>query len=473
MGGLREAVTDGESGVLVRPDDPAALADAIACVATDDDVRAKLAAGARTRGCTLLVSGRRRTPRGDLPNGDGTPVKVAHLTTADVSLRLLLFAQLCAVRDAGGEAIGISAPGPFVAELERAGIRHIPLRSSTRSSDPIADMRAACELYGILRRERVDVLHTHNPKPGLYGRVVGRLAHVPVIVNTVHGLYATEDDAWMRRGLVYALEAVAARFSDAELTQNPEDLALMERLHLTKHARLLGNGVDLARFDIARFSSEERRATRASIGARDDTIVVGAAGRLVAEKGYPELFEAMAALDPTRYLLVAAGAEDPDKPDALSPAVLEAARRRGVVFAGHRDDIEALYAAMDLFVHPSHREGFPRVSMEAAAMTLPVVTTDVRGCRQVVEHGRTGFIVPVRDACALAQAISTLGDDPGLRRHMGTAARERAVVEFDEQRVVERVLGTYVEVATRKRVTSVTITLGSRTASLGGIASQH
>ena len=163
-------------------------------------------------------------------------MKVAHLTTADVSLRLLLFAQLCAVRDAGGEAIGISAPGPFVAELERAGIRHIPLTSSTRSSDPIADMRAARELYGILRRERVDVLHTHNPKPGLYGRVVGRLARVPVIVNTVHGLYATEDDAWTRRGPVYALEAVAARFSDAELVQNPEDLALMQRLHLTKRA---------------------------------------------------------------------------------------------------------------------------------------------------------------------------------------------------------------------------------------------
>lgn len=400
-------------------------------------------------------------------------MKVAHLTTADVSLRLLLFAQLRAVRDAGGEAIGISAPGPFVAELERAGVRHIPLTSSTRSSDPIADMRAARELYGILRRERVDVLHTHNPKPGVYGRVVGRLARVPVVVNTVHGLYATEDDAWTRRGPVYALEAIAARCSDAELVQNPEDLALMQRLHLTQHARLLGNGVDLARFDMTRFTSEERRAARASIGAGDDTVVVGAAGRLVAEKGYPELFEAMAALDPTRYRMVVAGTEDPDKPDALSPAILEAARMRGVVLAGHRDDIETLYAAMDIFVLPSHREGFPRVSMEAAAMTLPVVTTDVRGCRQVVDHGRTGFIVPVGDACALAQAISTLADDPGLRRRMGAAARERAVVEFDERRVVARVLDTYREVAARKGVTSVTTTLGSAIAPFGSKPQTH
>ena len=128
---------------------------------------------------------------------------------------------------------------------------------------------------------------------------------------------------------------------------------------------------------------------------------------------------------------------------------------------------------MDLFVLPSHREGFPARSMEAAAMTLPVVTTDVRGCRQVVAHGRTGFIVPVNDACALAQAISTLGDDPDLRRRMGAAARERAVVEFDERRVVERVLDTYAEVATRKRVTSVTTTLGSATASFGRKPQTH
>ena len=201
-------------------------------------------------------------------NQRGEPVKVAHLTTSDMSLRLLLFAQLCAVRDAGGEAVGISAPGPFVAELERAGIRHIPLHSSTRAADPVADLRAARELYGILRRERFDVLHTHNPKPGVYGRVVGRLARVPVIVNTVHGLYATEDDPWAKRGTVYGLEAIAARCSDAELVQNPEDLALLQRLHLTRHARLLGNGVDLTRFDGARISAEARRAARAAVGAR-------------------------------------------------------------------------------------------------------------------------------------------------------------------------------------------------------------
>ena len=136
------------------------------------------------------------------------------------------------------------------------------------------------------------MLHTHNPKPGVYGRIVGRLARVPIVVNTVHGLYAQETDPLRRRLPVYALEAIAARCSDAELLQNSEDLALMERLHLTRRARLLGNGVDLTRFDPAAISADERRSIRASFGAHDDQVVIGCVGRLVAEKGYPELFEA-------------------------------------------------------------------------------------------------------------------------------------------------------------------------------------
>ena len=122
------------------------------------------------------------------------PVTVAHLTTVDMSLRFLVLAQLRAVRDRGGRAIGISAPGPWVSELEAEGIEHFALRSSTRAMSVTSDVRAASELWTLVRRERVDVLHTHNPKPGLYGRVVGRAARVPIVVNTVHGLYATEDD---------------------------------------------------------------------------------------------------------------------------------------------------------------------------------------------------------------------------------------------------------------------------------------
>jgi glycosyltransferase involved in cell wall biosynthesis len=378
------------------------------------------------------------------------PVTVAHLTTVDMSLRFLVLAQLRSVRDRGGRAIGISAPGPWVTELEQEGIEHFPLQSSTRSMRLTSDARAAHELWRIVKRERVDVLHTHNPKPGLYGRVVGRAARVPIVVNTVHGLYATEDDRIAKRAVVYGLEAIAARCSDAELFQNPEDLALMQRLHLTRHATLLGNGVDLTRFDPARFSPEVRARVRAELGVDDDTVLVGAVGRLVAEKGYAELFDAMATL-PERFQLVVVGGDDPEKPDSLPPAVIRRAEERGVRLLGHRDDVDRLYAAMDVFVLASHREGFPRAAMEASAMGLPVVATDVRGCREVVDPGVTGALVPVEDPRALAGALRAMGDED-TRVRLGAAARARAQREFDEQRVVETVLETYRAVARRKGV---------------------
>jgi glycosyltransferase involved in cell wall biosynthesis len=379
------------------------------------------------------------------------PTKVAHLTTVDSSLRFLLFPQLAAIEVLGGMAIGISAPGPYVEGLEADGVRHFALASSTRGMHVVADLRAAWELWHVLRREGIDVLHTHNPKPGLYGRVVGRLARVPIVVNTVHGLYATDDDGWAKRIVVYGLEAFAARCSDAELLQNPEDLALMTRWHIVRphRARLLGNGVDLERFDPTRFSTAEREGARAELGAGPGDVVVGTVGRLVAEKGYPELFEAARTFGPGVVLAVV-GPDDPEKSDRLDPGCITSAAEHGARFLGMRDDVDRLYSAFDVFVLPSHREGFPRAAMEAAAMRLPLVTTDIRGCRQVVDDGVTGFLVPVGDPAALGHAVRVLAGDPVLRATMGTAGRAKAVAEFDEREVVRIVLETYRDIARRK-----------------------
>ncbi len=391
----------------------------------------------------------------------GVDLKVAHLTTVDSSLRYLLYPQLTAVRDLGGDILGISAPGPYADALAREGIRHVPLGSSTRSMNPLADVKAAAELWRIVRRERPDVLHTHNPKPGLYGRIVGRLAGVPIVVNTCHGLYFTETDPWLKRTLLLVLEGIAARFSDAELVQSSEDLDRLVSRHAypRRNTRLLGNGVDLGRFHPGVLSASERAELRArDLGARDDQIVVGMVGRLVAEKGLLELFEAARTLD-DRYVVAVIGPDDPEKPDALDRATVRRAEADGVRFLGMRDDVDRLYRAMDLFVLPSWREGFPRAAMEAAATGLPVIATDVRGCRQVVDHDVSGLLVPVRDPGALAEAIRTLGDDAERRKRMGEAAIERAASHFDENRVVEIVLDTYRRVAGRKRLTKVVTAL--------------
>jgi glycosyltransferase involved in cell wall biosynthesis len=371
--------------------------------------------------------------------------RVVHVTTTDMSLALLLGPQLRAFAAAGMDVVGVSAPGPWVEQLEAGGIRHEALRHATRSVAVGQDVLALGELTRLLRRLRPDIVHTHNPKPGLYGRVAARLARVPVVVNTVHGLYATADDPAGRRALVYGLERFASVFSDAELLQNVEDVDVLRRWRVPEgKVVVLGNGIDLSRFGPPDAAGVDK--ARAALGVGPDTVVVGFVGRLVWQKGLGELLEAAEILRARcpEVALVIVGPEDPDKADALGQGDLARARALGnVALLGRRDDVEDLYPGFDVFVLPSYREGFPRAAMEAAASGVAVVATDIRGCRQVVDDGVTGLLVPVRDAGALARALEELAGDAGRRRSMGAAGRRKAEAEFDDRRVVERTLAVY------------------------------
>jgi glycosyltransferase involved in cell wall biosynthesis len=349
---------------------------------------------------------------GDLLKAD-TPT-VVHVATVDVSLEKLLGPQLEAIAAAGYRVIGVSATGPYVDALSRRGIEHVPLTHATRAMAPMEDVRVVAELLALLRRIRPSIVHTHTPKPSIYGRVAARLAGVPVIVNTVHGLYAQPEDPWPKRLAVYLLNA--------------------------------GLGIDLDRFDRDTVTAGDRAAARRELGAdADDDVVVGVVARLVREKGYPELFDATARLR-RRYpqLRVAAiGPDEPDKADALTEADRRTAREIGIRFLGARDDVARLYAGMDLLVLASRREGFPLTPMEAAAMGVPVVATDIRGCRQVVDDGTTGLLVPVGDPAALAAAIERLVMDPAERLRLGAAARRKAHDSFDQGRCIDITLATY------------------------------
>ena len=375
---------------------------------------------------------------------------VLHLTTADISLELLIGPQLSAFIEAGYDVHATSAPGPYVDAVRARGVTFHPLEHSTRSMSLLADLRAAVDFFRLCRELRPDIVHTHNPKPGVYGRIASRLARVPVVVNTVHGLYAQPTDPLPRRIAVYGLERLAAFFSHAELIQNPEDVDVLRRLRIAESKlRLLGNGIDLERFHPG--TDDERRRLRRQLDLPENAMVVGAIGRLVAEKGYRELLTAWAsvhAANPDARLVII-GMHDPSKPDAIGQAELDQARSHGVVVLGERHDVEQLYRVMDVYVLASHREGFPRSAMEAAASGVPLVVTDIRGCRQVVRDGETGRLVPVRDATALAATLAALLSDPTECQRLGTNGAALAVEAFDQRSVIETTLDVYRELVPR------------------------
>ena len=373
-----------------------------------------------------------------------TTPRVVHVTTTAMSLDWLLRPQLEAFAAAGYDVMAMSAPDDHVAAIEAAGIDHVPIPALTRSLSPGRDARALEQLHRAFRAIAPDIVHTHNPKPGVLGRIAARRAGVPVVVNTVHGLYATKDDDWMRKGIVYGVERIATACSDAELVQNVEDLELLRSLGVPdSKLTLLGNGIDLSRFDPFAVAEGARGRVRAELGIGDDTVLIGAVGRLVWEKGYREIFAAAERLEDQNCRFVVVGPDDETKAGSVGNEARAAAEQLGVLFAGCREDMPEVYSALDLYVLASYREGFPRSAMEASAMGVPVVASDIRGCRQVVVDGQTGRLFPAGDTAALTETVAGLVADPALRREMGAAARARALVEFDDRRVIATTLSTY------------------------------
>jgi glycosyltransferase involved in cell wall biosynthesis len=373
--------------------------------------------------------------------------RLIHLTTVDFSLAALLARQLERFEDEGFEVAGAAAPTGYSSALARRGIRFIPVDSLTRTWAPAEDAKALADLTRLFRDERPSIVHTHNPKSGVLGRMAARAAGVPVIVNTVHGLYANPALSSARRTLIAAAERGAATLSHHEFFQSVEDydFAIRTRMVGRTKASVLGNGVDLSVFDPEKVTKKRAADLRRSWGATPSKVVVGTVGRLVLEKGLGEFIRAAVRLREKnpRLVFVVVGPEEASKDDRLRPADIARARDQGIVFPGEQDSMPGVYAAFDIFVLASHREGMPRSAIEAAAMGKPSIVTDIRGCREVVQRDDTGLIVPARNSLALEEAIERLAGEPDVRLRLGAAARERAVEHFDEEDVIRRTLTVY------------------------------
>ena len=350
-----------------------------------------------------------------------------------------------ALKAAGYDVLLLSPPGPYGEKLTALGLRWQAVPMERRSLNPLREAALLWYLVKLLRREKPALVHGFTIKCAVYGSLAARLAGVPARVNAVAGMgyvFSSSDlKARLLRPFVRLLLRIALDGDNARLVlQNPDDVALFERARLVSPERIrliAGSGVDCSRFvPIPRMRSP------------GEPYLVLLAARLLWDKGIAEFIEAARRLRSEADALVfqLAGDPDPGNPAAVPDAMLRGWVDEGVVeWLGHVDDMPALFASVDMVVLPSYREGLPKGLIEAAACALPLVTTDVPGCREVVRDGVEGLLVPVRDADALAEAIARLYADPPLAAQLGAAARERALAEFDEGIVIRRTLGVYRE----------------------------
>lgn len=378
-------------------------------------------------------------------------MRIAHIATT-ISLNQIVLNQMLYQKEKGHEVVAMGPDDEWAPGIREKGIRfvHVPF---LRHNLPATGW-SAFVTRSVCRRERFDVVHTHNALPGVMGRIGARLARVPCVLHTWHSWPARLARPFYITAGFKFFEPIATRLADAVLFLNPDDMdawAAYSRVDTSK-ARLIGNGINVKQLQ-ARVSPDARRRIRAELGLAEDAYAVVKIARMEhPRKGHVFFLEAMQRLmrsSPRNIVVWLVGQGDGE------PAIREAVARLGigdrVRFLGYRKDVPDVLSACDLSVLASPFEGVPRALMESMAVSVPVVGTDVPGTRMLVKSGESGLLAPFGDVEGLAAAMRRLLDDPQLARRLAANGRARVETRFNEPDVAERVLRVYEHVLARPR----------------------
>jgi glycosyltransferase involved in cell wall biosynthesis len=367
------------------------------------------------------------------------PRRICYLETQDRAFLAHRIHLARAALAAGMEVHLIAPPGDAAAELRAAGFIYHPIKMQRAGVNPWSELGAVRELATLYRQIRPDLVHHVALKSVLYGSAVARALAIPA-VGSITGLGYTfipggPRRAVLREGISLMLRAALASANVHLIFQNPDDRALFIQKKLVLEARttlIAGSGVDTERFS---YLPEPAGVPRVLI-----------ATRMLKDKGVVEAVEAARLLRQRNvpFELVLAGDADLENPASIQPSQLRAWQDEGIVrWVGQSKAIARLLQEANVACLPSYREGLPLFLAEAASAGRAAVTTDVPGCRSVVQHDLTGLLVKVRDACSLADALQALLSDPDLRARMGAAARALALREFAKERVNDAIFRIY------------------------------
>ena len=375
--------------------------------------------------------------------------KLIRITTIPISLEKLLEGQLVYM----SQYYDVTAVSSEADNLKKLGLKegvstyHIPL---TRKITPYTVIRAVIKLYRYLKKEKPLIVHTHTPKAGIVGMMAAALAGVPIRLHTVAGLPLTEATG-VKRKILNHVEKLTYRYATMVYpnSRGLKEIILKEKFCAAKKLKVLGegssNGIDTSYFSPTHFSEETVKKKRKELGIHPTELIYIFVGRLVKDKGLDELIAAFKLLQQENnhctLLLVGPYEDDLDPLSEITRKEIESNSK--IICTGFQQDIRIYLAISDILVFPSYREGFPNVVMQAGAMELPAIVSNINGCNEIVKEGFNGLIVPVKNTEILYEKMVLLANNKAMREQLRSNARQEIILRYERKKMWEIILEEY------------------------------
>ena len=376
------------------------------------------------------------------------------------------------------EVTAVSADAQELRQVaKRYGVKNHPIEM-TREISPLQDLKSLWQFYRLCKKEKPFMVHSHTPKAGVVGMMGARLAGVPHRFHTVAGLPLMEATG-LKRTLLNAVEKLtyACATKVYPNSKGLYDFIVAEQFCKPSKLKVLGqgssNGIDTAYFDRTHFPKDQQQELRTQLGIQPDDFVFIFVGRLVGDKGINELIAVFKNLrhceDEGRSNLKTPTIQPqhpaPSTPhpapnlkapklllvgpletelDPLQPTTLEEIEHNeNIISVGYQEDVRPYFALADALVFPSYREGFPNVVLQAGAMELPAIVSNINGCNEIIIEGENGLIIPVKNRTDLQEAMLKLATDQTLYDHLKINARSRIVKNYEQAVVWQAILAEY------------------------------
>ncbi len=376
--------------------------------------------------------------------------KIIRVTTVPISLGKLLQGQLKFMSQYY-EVIGVSGEGDGKLETvgQQENVRVIPVEM-TRKITPFKDLAAVYNLYKIFKKEKPFIVHSHTPKAGTLSMLAAKLAGVPHRLHTIAGLPLLEASG-AKRLLLDTVEkcTYACATKIYPNSKGLNDIIIQNKYTRKKKLKVIANGssngIDTSFFDSDLYSVEQKKKLSSDLGIGDSDTVIIFVGRLVKDKGINELISAFIKIhaDHNDVKLLLVGTYEKELDPLLEKTETEILNNPNIISVGWQNDVRPYLAIADILAFPSYREGFPNVVMQAAAMGLASVVTDINGCNEIIEEGTNGVIIPPKNTEKLFLALKEFVENIPLRERLASKARESITSRYERQLLWDSILEEY------------------------------